>query len=82
MSKKLTEYRWVLIYGPENSLTIEPAENGCRDYECCGGSGCGFSIYQAQQSMIDHYQRQADRLSEMAPEEFLKDQGYFEDGSE
>ena len=58
------------------TVSIEPSENGCRTYECCGGEACGYTAAEAQTEIVAHYQRQADYWREMTVEQFLIAQGY------
>jgi|UPI0004630EF9 hypothetical protein len=71
----MPEERWNLRIG-QDGICIEPAMSSCRQYDCCLGTECGLSLAEAQAEVVAYYQRQADRWREMAPEQFVKAQGY------
>lgn len=75
---KLEDTRWSICYGAEG-IWIEPVENSCRTYGCCGGTDCGFTASEAQQEIVDYHQRQADFWKAMSLTEFLETQGYRDD---
>lgn len=70
MSKRLDNYKWRLVFGAEGSVTIEPHDT------------IGLDIATVHRLMVTHYVNKVSSLVRMTDEEFLKDQGYFEDGSE
>lgn len=70
------EERWSLRFICVNEVKIEPAINGCRQYECCLGRECGNSLDEVQAEIAAHYQRQADFYRDLSPEAFLEAQGY------
>jgi hypothetical protein len=70
------EQPWAILYHGDH-VSIEPVENGCRDYDCTGGcKTCGFTAAEAQETVVHHYQRHADHWRGMTPSAFLKAQGY------
>lgn len=76
MKDLITEQRWVIRYD-QCGIGIEPVENSCRDYDCCGGETCGFSLEEAQARVVAHHQDAADFWRQLSPEAFLSAQGYL-----
>jgi hypothetical protein len=67
--------RWSLRYHADR-VTMEPPENSCRSYPCCGGDECGFTLEEARAEIVAYRQRELDALKAMTPQEFLASQGY------
>lgn len=66
MTKKLKDYKWGPVFGPDYSVTIEPHET------------LGWDIAEAQRLVIVHHSNLVMRLLRMTDEEFLKHYGYEE----
>jgi hypothetical protein len=73
---------WAIITGPRmHDISIEPVENSCRTYGCCGGTECGLTTAEAQAQVVNHFQRWADYWRELTPQAFLEAQGYHDVGT-
>ncbi len=69
------EQRWSLLYHADR-VSIEPVENGCRTYGCCGGRECGYTTEEAQAEIVKYYESQASFWRKMPADEFVASQGY------
>jgi len=78
MKDVVTEQRWAIRFD-SYGIGIEPVENGCRDYDCCGGKDCGFTTDEAQSEVVNHFQVFRDYYHKLTPEEFVKVMGYHND---
>ena len=70
--------RWTVRYDRDGP-SIEPVENSCREYECCGGTTCGWDTKEVMQHIRGYYQDRADFFNGMTAENFIRYFGYEPD---
>ena len=78
MSISPSRQRWCVVYDRDGP-SIEPVENSCRDYDCCGGTKCGWDTKGVMEEIRGYYKGRYEFFQNMSMETFIRYFGYDPD---